>query len=147
MRHVCECVCVCEGSRVTSLLSVQPVRNRLNRGLCTANTSINTASVTQLCFPLGLELIKLTWKLKLTIMVRGVTFPMCACGVRPITMHWVSWPIRADCTCWKEGLCRKRCLREAGHRGTTIMYSIWKIMCFFNIKSMSTYSVTTKYTK
>ncbi len=26
-------------------------------------------------------------------------------------------------------------LREAGHRGPTIIYSIWKIMCFLNIKS------------
>ncbi len=26
-----------------------------------------------------------------------------ACGVRPITMHCVSWPIRADCACRKEG--------------------------------------------
>ncbi len=34
-------------------------------------------------------------------MVRGVPFPMLACGVRPITMHWVSWPIRADCACRK----------------------------------------------
>ncbi len=31
-----------------------------------------------------------------------------ACGVWPITMHCASWPIRADCTCRKEGLCRKR---------------------------------------
>ncbi len=30
-----------------------------------------------------------------------------ACGVRAITMHWVSWPIRADCACRKAGLCRK----------------------------------------
>ncbi len=30
------------------------------------------------------------------------------CGVRPITMHWVSWPIRADCSCRNEGLCRKQ---------------------------------------
>ncbi len=30
-----------------------------------------------------------------------------ACGVRPITMHCVSWPIRADCACRKEGICRK----------------------------------------
>ncbi len=29
----------------------------------------------------------------------------------------------------------EKCLREAGHRETTIMYSIWKIMCFLNIKS------------
>ncbi len=35
---VCVCVCVCEGKRVTSQRSVQPVRNRLNRGLCSANT-------------------------------------------------------------------------------------------------------------
>ncbi len=27
-----------------------------------------------------------------------------ASGVRPITMHCVSWPIRADCACRKEGL-------------------------------------------
>ncbi len=26
-------------------------------------------------------------------------------------------------------------LREAGHRGPTIMYSIWKIMCFLKIKA------------
>ncbi len=31
-----------------------------------------------------------------------------ACSVQPITMHCVSWPIRADCACQKEGLCRKR---------------------------------------
>ncbi len=31
-------VCVCEGNRVTSQRSVQPVRNLLNRSLCTANT-------------------------------------------------------------------------------------------------------------
>ncbi len=26
-------------------------------------------------------------------------------------------------------------LREAGHRGPTIIYSVWKIMCFLNIKA------------
>ncbi len=31
---------------------------------------------------------------------------------RPITMLWVSWPIRADCACRKEGLCRKRSVWE-----------------------------------
>ncbi len=36
-----------------------------------------------------------------------VTFPNHACGVRPITMHCVNWPIRADCACWREGICRK----------------------------------------
>ncbi len=58
-------------------------------------------------------------------MERGVTFPTLACSVRPITMHCASWPIRPDCACRK----------EAGHRGPTIMYSIWKIMCFLNIKA------------
>ncbi len=53
-------------------------------------------------------------------MEMGVTVPTRACGVRPITMLWVSWPIRADCACRKEGLCRKH-LREAGHRGPKIM--------------------------
>ncbi len=31
-------VCVCEGNRVTSQRSLQPIWNSLNRGLCTANT-------------------------------------------------------------------------------------------------------------
>ncbi len=37
------------------------------------------------------------------------------CGVRPITMHCASWPIRADWACQKEGLCRK--LRVWERRG------------------------------
>ncbi len=47
-------------------------------------------------------------------MERGVTFPTC--GVWPITMLWVRWPIRADCTCWKEGLCRKQCVWDRAVR-------------------------------
>ncbi len=62
---------------------------------------------------------------------KGVLLSEVACGVRPITMHCAGWPIRADCACRKEGLCRKRRVWEAGHRGTTIMYSIWKKICFF----------------
>ncbi len=38
---------------------------------------------------------------------KGHYISYAACGVRPITMHCVSWPIRADCDCQKEGLCRK----------------------------------------
>ncbi len=34
-------------------------------------------------------------------MERGITFPMSACVVQPITMHCASWPIRADCACLK----------------------------------------------
>ncbi len=47
---------------------------------------------------------------------KDITVLLCfsdaACGVRPITMHWVSWPIRVDCACRKEGLCRKRSVWE-----------------------------------
>ncbi len=57
-------------------------------------------------------------------MVRGVTFSTRTCGVGPITMHWVSWPIRAECACWKEGLVENDTFARGGHRGTTIMYSI-----------------------
>ncbi len=66
---------------------------------------------------------------------KGVLLSEVACGVRPITMHCAGWPIRADCACRKEGLCRKRRVWEAGHRGTTIMYSIWKKICFLNTKA------------
>ncbi len=81
-----------------------------------------------------LTVCTLFWKLKLAIMERGVTFPTRARGVRPITMHCASWPIKADCACRKEGLCKKH-LRAAGLRGTIIMYSIWKRMYFFYIKA------------
>ncbi len=68
-------------------------------------------SVRQLCSPLWFELmVKLRTlltvfilKAEAAIMERGVTFPR-ACGVRPITIHCASWPIRADCACRKEGL-------------------------------------------
>ncbi len=75
------------------------------------HTSI-TVCVTRLCSPLRLELmVKLMTLLTVFIFILKaeardcVTFPTRACGVRLITMHCVSWPIRADCTCWKEGLC------------------------------------------
>ncbi len=107
------CACVCESGRhghTTAACVLQ------------THTCIITVSVTQLCSSFGLELmVKLRtlltvftfiWKLKLAIMERGVTFPTRACGVRPITMHCVRWPIRADCACRKEGLCRKRSVWE-----------------------------------
>ncbi len=47
-------------------------------------------------------------------MERGVTFPTSACGVRPITMHWVSWPIRADCACQKEELVENEAFERGG---------------------------------
>ncbi len=106
---VCERECVCEGnrSRVYS-----PSEIVLTAACVQIHTSIITVSVTWLSSPLGLELIKLIWNLKLAIMESGLTFPTRAFVVRPITMHWVSWPIRADCACLKEGLCRKRSVWE-----------------------------------
>ncbi len=64
---------------------------------------------------------------------KGVTFPMR--GVQPITMNCASWPIRADCLSEGGTLKKTVRLREEGHRGPIIMYSIWKIMCFLNIKA------------
>ncbi len=119
--RVCVCVCsrVWEGDTVTQLRLVYCKYIRYIH----TNTYIITVSVsvTWLCFPFWLELmvklrtlltLHLFWKLKLTIMERGVTFPTHACGVGPLTMHCASWPIRADCACRKEGLCRKRSVWE-----------------------------------
>ncbi len=82
------------------------------------HTSIITVSVTRLCSPLGLEMmVKLRTILTVFTIIlkaeardygKGRYISNAACGVRPITMHCVSWPIRADCVCQKEGLCRKR---------------------------------------
>ncbi len=73
--------------------------------------------VIRLCSPHGLELmIKLRTLLTVFTFIlkaeahdygKGRYISDAACGVQPITMLWVSWPIRADCACWKEGLCRK----------------------------------------
>ncbi len=70
-------VCVCvrgTGSHHSRVYS--PSEIILTVACVQIHTSIITVSVTRLCSPLGLKLIKLTWKLKLAIMERGVTFPM-----------------------------------------------------------------------
>ncbi len=64
-------------------------------------------SVTRLCSPLGLELVvKVRTLLTVFTLIlkaeardygKGCYISNVACGVRPITMLWVSWPIRADC--------------------------------------------------
>ncbi len=58
-----------------------------------------------------------------------------ACGVRPITMHCASWPIRAHCAFVKERLCINRSVWE--RRGIEDLQYVqyWKIMCFLNIKA------------
>ncbi len=98
---VCVCVCVC----VCALTCGREEDMSHNHGLC-ANT------ITQLCSPLGLELmVKLRTLITVFIFIlkaeardygKGRYISDATCGVRPITMHWVSWPIRADCACRKE---------------------------------------------
>ncbi len=41
-----------------------------------------------------------------------------------------SWPIRARLTSQNDELCKNQRVSEDGHRGATIMYSMWKIMFF-----------------
>ncbi len=82
------------------------------------HTSFITVAVTRLCSPLGLELmVKLRTLLTVFTFIlkaeasdygKGSYISDVACIVRPITIHCASWPIRADCACRKEGLCRKR---------------------------------------
>ncbi len=46
-----------------------------------------------------------------------------------------SWPIRAHRGFQNDELCKKLTrFRKAGQRGATIMYSMWNITCFFNLK-------------
>ncbi len=72
------------------------------------HTSIITASVTRLYSSFGLELmVKLRTLLTVFTLIliaeahnygKARYISDTACGVRPITLHWVSWPIRADYT-------------------------------------------------
>ncbi len=74
-------------------------------------------SVTRLCSSLGHErMVKLRTLLTAFTFIlkaeagdfgKGRYISDAACGVWPITMHWVSLPIRAHYACRKEGLCRK----------------------------------------
>ncbi len=122
---VCVCVCVFERERERERETglhhsgvYSPSEIVLIAACLQTHTSIITVSATRLCSPLRLELM-----LKLRTLLTVFTFILkaeardygkgryisdAACGVRPITMHCASWPIRADCTCRKEGLCRKR---------------------------------------
>ncbi len=120
--HALVCVCVCVWERESRVYSAPEIV--LIAACVQTHTSIITVSVTQLCSPLGLELM-----VKLRILLTVFTLVLkaeardygkgsyisdsdAACGVRPITMHCASWPIRADCACRKEGLCRKRSVWE-----------------------------------
>ncbi len=47
-----------------------------------------------------------------SIMLKGVTFPTHGWDVRPISMHWVSWPIRAQLAFPKKELYRNQRVLE-----------------------------------
>ncbi len=88
------------------------------------HTSFITVSVTWLCSTFGLELmVKLRTLLTVFTFIlkaeahdygKGRYVSDVACGVRPITMHCASWPIRADCACRKEGLWGKLSFERGG---------------------------------
>ncbi len=42
-------------------------------------------------------MVKLRTLLTVFTLILRAEAQHAACGVRPITMSWVSWPIRADC--------------------------------------------------
>ncbi len=116
---VCSLVCVCERERERERVKVQShvcMCSRVweretrshNQRVC---KHIRTSS---LCLSrdsslLGLEqMVKLRTLLTVFTFIlkakardyeKGGPFLTHACGVRPITMHCVSWPIRADCDC------------------------------------------------
>ncbi len=136
-----DCVCVRgTGSHHLGVYSLSEIIHSTSAVLTAAcvlqiHTSIITVCHTTL-FPFRVRTditnsLYLLWKLKLAIMVRGVILPTCTCSVWPIVIHWVSWPIRADCAFQKEGLCRKWCVWE---RWTYDNVHYFK-NCFFNIKA------------
>ncbi len=115
------CVCVCvwgrERDTVTSQRSVQPIRNHLNHGLfaniyahhhCVCHaTPFPSLAWTEGKTKDIINFFTLSLKAEACDYGMGCYISATACGVRPITMHCASWPIRADCTSRKEGLCRK----------------------------------------
>ncbi len=134
---MCVCVCVC----VCVLACVREEDKVTQPRLVCKHIWASLLSVTWLCSPFGLELmVKLRTLLTVFTLVlkaeahgygKGSYISNAACGVRTIAMPWVSWPIRADCDCRKEGLCRKLSVWERrGIEFPTIMNIIFKKNCF-----------------
>ncbi len=119
---VCVCVCVCVCVRVCAQVCERERDSHTTAACVQTHSSFITVSVTRLCSPLGLELmVKLRTLLTIFTFIlkdkarnygKGRYISDVACVVRPITMLCARWPIRADCACRKEGLCRKRSVWE-----------------------------------
>ena len=67
-------------------------------------------------------------------MLRGITFLSHAWGIRPITTHWIAGQSQHSSLFRAMSLVKIYAFQKAGHRGETIMYSMWKIMCFLSLK-------------
>ncbi len=65
--------------------------------------------------------------------VRGVTFLSHAWGIQPITTHWIAGQSE-HASLLRTMTCKNHTFQKGGAGGATIMYSMWKIMCFFNLK-------------
>ncbi len=111
----CLCVCVCVrerereregGSHHSRVYSPSEIV------LIAACLQMQTHTSTfELCLYI-LTVFTIIWKAEARYYGKGRYISDAACGVRPITMHCASWPIRTDCACWKEGLCRKQSVWE-----------------------------------
>ncbi len=127
--RACVCVCVCEierereRERESSL--VEPTTH--NRGLCANTYELHYCVCHATLFPFQawtdgktkdiINCLYFSFESWSSQLWKGSYISDTDCDVRPITMHWVSWPIRADCACWKEGFCRKQMVWERGWRG------------------------------
>ncbi len=117
------CVCVCVRERERERECHITVESAVLTAACVqTHSSIITVSVTRLCSPLLAELmLKLMTLLTVFTLIlkaetrdygKGRYISDTACGVRPITVHRVSRPIRADCACLKEGLRERRGIED-----------------------------------
>ncbi len=96
--HVCVCVCVRERETGSHHSWVYSLSEIVLFTACLQTHSSFIMSVTLLCSPLRHELmVKLRTLLTVFTLILRAEAHHAACGVRPITMSWVSWPIRADC--------------------------------------------------
>ena len=78
-------------------------------------------------------------------MLRGITFPSHAWGIQPITTRWIAGQSQHS-SLFRWAFLKIDAFQKVGHRGETIMYSMWKIMCFLTLNLINTFHYT-KYTK
>ncbi len=136
--HVCVCVCVCVCARVCCVCERESKRSDVcvcafkfvreretrshNRGLCANTYELHRCVCHETLFATRawtdgktrtlLTIFTFILKDKARNYGKGRYISDVACVVRPITMLCARWPIRADCACRKEGLCRKRSVWE-----------------------------------